>query len=165
MSKLDTRVILAMEALFRSNELDSPNQQTQGQPEPISRPIPTLDGRGMPMTPMLRARFSHCGEWTNAYLGYSFLSLTQIAARSKSKTTQKRVRERARYWAPGALAANFAKPCAVTLFGDDPIEMQEIYLIADPGREEPQVVRYFGQDERVFSSLLDFLCFAAGNPR
>jgi hypothetical protein len=161
-SRIDSRVTDALEVLYRRNEVEFPGEQMKEPPTRISTRIPTLDGRGLPMTPMLRARFSYCGRWSGAYLGFTLLSLRQITEYSKLNKMKRRIQERAKYWSPGALSNSIERPGAVALFGDDPVELDEIYLIAPRDGGEPQVVRYLGQDERVFPSLLDFVRFASG---
>lgn len=132
-------------------------------PEPGPDRIATLrPGVSRPLSPMLAARFRFAGAWSNARLSQNWLSLSEIARALNDERIKRSIDLRIENSygddPPGGVAS---EDCAI--FGHNPFELDETYLVWKEGQEEPIVWEYFGADDSVFSNLERYLEYIVGD--
>lgn len=148
-------------ALNDSNP-DHGEQRVQA-PEPGSDRIATLrPGVSRPLSPMLAARFRFAGAWGNARLSQNWLSLSEIERALNDDRIKRSIELRTENSygddPPGGVAP---EDCAI--FGHNPFELDETYLVWKEGQEEPIVWEYFDADDSVFSNLERYLEYIVGD--
>jgi len=114
-----------------------------------------------PISPMLKKRFEFCSSWSNAYLGYKWLSAKQIHHWKNDETLREWVGLRAKN--------SYEVDCFIkyptkniALFAYDPYYPNEMYLVWDEGNIEPKVWMYFDADYYTFNSFERFLLHING---
>lgn len=159
----ETRVALLLERLKARNEEDKERgPQTIEPAESPADTIQTLSGEHQrPLSPMLMDRFRFCGTWNNAHLSQDWLSLSQINDwRANAKLVE---------WVDLSIENSFgpeppggvdSKDCAI--FGYNPHEPEETYLVWHHDEVEPKVWSFFQGDYSVFSNFERYLEFILG---
>lgn len=152
-----------LERLRSLNEGDkSRAPQTIEPAEPPRDTILTLnDTFSRPLSPMLEQRFKFCGTWKNAHLSQDWLGLSQIRNwRKNAKLVE---------WVNLSIENSYgseppggvdAKDCAI--FGYNPNEPEETYLVWHQGEIEPKIWSFFQGDYGLFDNLERYLEFILG---
>jgi hypothetical protein len=126
-------------------------------PEPIIRGIPTLEkGTYVKASEMLECRFRFASGWKDAVLGIRLLSISEMEDVWADERTLEQIAIRREHWEdspPAKLPLG-----KISLFGVNPNEGEEVYLVWS-GSAEPSVVEYIGGDEQKFDSIADFFLF------
>jgi hypothetical protein len=150
-----------LEALFRRNESDPEHgPQVRSGPESEVSQISTLAGTRRSLSPMIRARFEYAGTWENVNLDQTWLSLSQIEKVDTNHQALEWIRLRRENWEhcpPANVAAE-----EVSLFGINPFEPEETYLVWRNNTIEPEVWRFFGADYKMFANIDSFLNYLLG---
>jgi hypothetical protein len=161
--KSQDRIFHLLEQLKALNAA-SPGRGTQeiASPDTNIGPIATLEeGFLRKLSPMLEARFRFCGAWTNAHLSQDWLSLEQIRNWRQNRKLVEWVNlsKENSYDSepPGGVEP---KNCAI--FGYNPHEPEETYLVWDDNEIEPKVWSFFQGDYGMFDSLQNYLEFIVG---
>jgi hypothetical protein len=119
------------------------------------------DGVYKNLSAMLKARFDFGSRWEDVYLSQTWLSLSDIENHKGNAQLAEWIALRRENWdhvPPESVAAD---QCAV--FGYNPYEPEETYLVWSEGADEPAVWRYYGGDSYFFHNLENFLAYAVGD--
>jgi hypothetical protein len=136
-------------------------------PEPLpkeageSRILTLQDGAYKPLSPMLRARFDFASRWEDAYLLQMWMGLNDIENYQSNDQLVRWISLRRENWETAPPASVGADQCAV--FGYDPYEPDETYLVWKEGVEEPGVWQYFGAENCYFHDFERFLEYIVGD--
>jgi hypothetical protein len=155
MKKDDVAGLLSL--LQRENEranAKGPLAQRMRPAEPLPKKVPTLEGSGRPLSPMLRARFMFGGRWKNAVLGQTWLSAGDMANVKKTAPSRREVALRRESWPRSPVAKLPLEQ--LSLFAVDADEGDATYLVWGKG-PEPKVVEYAGASETVHRDLATYL--------
>src|SRR4029079_2766558 len=131
--------------------------QKLGPPERKFSSIPTLKvGHEIKASPQLRDRFKFCGDWINACIGMTWLSISAMEKASRSRKVKQQIGVRREFW-EGSAPQVFPSE-KLSLFGIDTELGDEIYLIW-PHRagREPRLIWYASQHYHEFRDLREFL--------
>ena len=125
-------------------------------PDPLREPkIASLNpGRHLLMSPMLEERFRFAGNWANATLAFTWLSLIEIENAWTDNQIKRQLALRKDYWPTSVL--NLCTLDKLVLFAIDIDQKDEMYLVFH-GADEPQVVSYFGSQEKRYDNLQTYL--------
>jgi hypothetical protein len=155
-----TRALL--DRLRMRNEADPDHGHQELQPADVaSHELKTLSGQNRRLSPMLIERFRFCGRWTNANLDQDWLGISDIDNIGNNATAQEWIALRTENW-DHCPPANVSKD-DVALFGFNPYEPEETYVVWRAGRVEPEVWRFFGADYKFFQDLNRFLEYLVGD--
>ena len=127
--------------------------QCVGSPDELDKGIPTL-ARNVyrDATPMLRARFDYAGRWKNADVGFDWFDGRQMRRCWRDKDIRERIEITRTYW-EGSPPNQYPAE-RLTLFGFDPEDAGEIYLVwPRSGKSEPWVWRFSAQHCSEFETL------------
>jgi hypothetical protein len=103
---------------------------------------------------MLEARFRFAGSWTNATLSFTWLSLAEMESVWTDNQFKRQLALRKDHW-PTSVVNQYALD-KLALFGIDIDQKDEIYLVFSDA-EEPQVVSYFGAQEKRYDDLQTYV--------
>lgn len=129
--------------------------------EPSSDALKTLSGKSRRLSPMLKARFEFCDRWNNANLDQDWLGISDIDNIDNDATAQQWIALRIENW-DHVPPANVSKN-DVALFGFNPYEPEETYVVWRKGKVEPELWRFFGADYKYFEDLNRFLEYLLGD--
>lgn len=151
-----------LENLWFRNKADTEHGDQELLPaEPARAGLKTLSGKNRTLSPMLKERFDFCGKWINANLDQNWLSVSEIDDIGGNSIAQKWILLRIDNW-HHCPPANVSKD-DVALFGFNPHEPEETYIVWRDGRLEPEVWRFFGSDYKKFSNINRFLEYLLGD--
>lgn len=151
-----------LERLRLRNEADPDHGSQELQLADLeSAELKTLSGKSRLLSPMLVERFRFCSRWNNANLDQDWLSISDIAGISDDATAQEWIKLRIQNW-DHCPPANVSQD-DVALFGFNPYEPEETYVVWRNGRIEPEVWRFFGADFKVFNDFNRFLEYLLGD--
>ncbi|WP_369944415.1 hypothetical protein [Xanthomonas medicagonis] len=151
-----------LERLRLRNEADADHGDQELQPANLeSLELMTLSGKIRQLSPMLMERFKFCGRWNNANLDQDWLSVSDAANIGGDATAQEWIALRIENW-DHCPPANVSKD-DVALFGFNPYEPEETYVVWRTGQAEPEVWRFFGADYKNFRNLNRFLEYLVGD--
>jgi hypothetical protein len=151
-----------LERLRLRNEGDADHGDQELLPaDPASDELKTLSGKSRRLSPMLKERFEFCGRWNNANLDQDWLSTSDIDDIGNDATAQEWIALRIENW-DHCPPANVSKD-DVAIFGFNPYEPEETYVVWREGHIEPEIWRFFGADYKVFSDLTRFLEYLLGD--
>jgi hypothetical protein len=151
-----------LERLRLRNEADPEHGDQELMPAELARDhLKTLSGKKCALSPMLKERFAFCGHWTNANLDQNWLAISDINSAASNSIAQQWISLRIENW-DHCPPANVSKD-DVALFGFNPYEPEETYVVWRDGQNEPEVWRFFGADYKCFSNLNRFLEYLIGD--
>lgn len=150
-----------LESLFQMNASDPEHGPQQKKKPEIGRSqIRTLAGTYKPLSPMLEERFLYAGAWENANLSQNWLSQSEIDDVESSDTIKRWIELRYENWSH-CPPSNF-NSADVAIFGVNPFEPDETYLVWRSGQVEPEVWTFFGADYHMFTNLKRFFMYYTG---
>jgi hypothetical protein len=158
--KKDVATLLAL--LQRENERENakgPLTQEIRAPEKMPRRVPTLDGGGRPLSPMLRARFAFAGRWQNAILGQTWLSASEMARAPKTRDLVEEVALRRESWTRSLVSK--LPLDRLSLFAVDVDDGDATYLVWGKGAE-PKVLELCGASEKAYKDFATYLAAHLG---
>lgn len=151
-----------LERLRLRNEADPDHGDQELQPANLeSLELMTLSGKSRRLSPMLMERFKFCGRWSNANLDQDWLSICDAANIDGDVTAQEWIALRTENW-DHCPPANVSKN-DVAMFGFNPYEPEETYLVWRGEQSEPEVWRFSGLDYKIFDNLNRFLEYLLGD--
>ena len=106
------------------------------------------------------ARFEYASTWENVNLDQTWLSLSDIERIDSNQLALEWISLRRENWGhfpPGSVNVE-----DIALFGINPFEPEETYLVWRANATEPEVWRFFGADYKMFSDLDSFLEYLLG---
>lgn len=160
------RIFYLLDEIRNANENDPDHGEQNLYPSLTSvGGIQTFDENiTRPITPMLEARFNYAALWVNASLDQNWLGLNDIKNYKSDAVLMEWVGLRLENW-DNLPPASVKKSC-VTIFGYNPYEPEEIYLVWPEDQDsEPAVWRYYGADYKFFRNLESYLAYVAGEKR
>jgi hypothetical protein len=122
-------------------------------PEPTPKKIPTLDGGGRRVTPMLAARFAFAGRWRNAILGQTWLSASDMSRVQQRRPWRQEVELRRENYTSSPVSKLPLDRLSLFAIGK---EGDATYLIWDR-TGEPSLRQFSGSSEDRFSNLVAYL--------
>lgn len=148
---------------FAEEEFGGLVSQHVAAPTPITQGIPTLEqGSFRAATPMIEARFTFAGRWTDAGGGQTWLGIGDMQAVWTDERIMRQIRSKRDFWEGSAPAT--VEWRKLTLFGLDIDEEDHTYLVwNDQIDEEPAVWIYSGQSERKFKNMMNYLKYIVGD--
>jgi hypothetical protein len=151
-----------LERLRLQNEADPDRGEQELQAADLkSLELMTLSGKRRQLSPMLMERVKFCGRWNNADLSQDWLGIADVASIDAGHTVQRWIALRIENW-DHCPPANVSKD-DVALFGFNPYEPEETYLVWRSSQTEPEVWRFFGADYDFFGNLNRFLEYLVGD--
>lgn len=146
--------VTALLAILRGENERGTGTQKLSAPEETPRRVPTLDGAGRPVTPMLRARFAFAGRWKNALQAQTWLSAADMGRVAKTRAWRTEVELRRENWPQSSVSK---LPVArLSLFAVDTDDGDATYLVWGTG-DEPKVIEFSGGSETVHRDFQAYL--------